>query len=313
AALFHLLAHPSSPTDTPHRTALHLPHHTALLMPARISPFGTALKLVSVPSAGDGGGLPASTLVLNERSGVLKAVINARALTAARTAAGTVLATTLVHPPSSAAFSRLVIFGAGAQAQSHATLLAATYPSLSDIAFVVRSRASASRLPARTRTLLPGDAAEAAVARADIIVTATPATAPLFDSTGVKRGAHLILVGSWRPDMHEVSSALIKRAQPNGLIVDSREACAREAGELIGAGVRFEGCVEIGELVRGVDSRSGVVEADEERCGRVRGAEVTVVKSVGVGAQDVGIAGVVVAEAEERGVGTLVQNYDAEE
>ena len=73
----------------PHRTALDMSSHRALFMPARIANIGTTIKVASVPSVpGDTRGIPATTLVLDENTGAAKAVINARSLTALRTAAG---------------------------------------------------------------------------------------------------------------------------------------------------------------------------------------------------------------------------------
>lgn len=78
----------------PHRTAIDMKSHTTLFMPARISSSrcaleGTSIKVVSVPrKEGDTHGLPATTLVLNEETGAVEAVVNARELTALRNAAG---------------------------------------------------------------------------------------------------------------------------------------------------------------------------------------------------------------------------------
>ena len=58
-------------------------------MPARIPDIGTTIKVVSVPLLpGDTRGIPASTLVIDEKTGATKALVNARSLTAIRTAAG---------------------------------------------------------------------------------------------------------------------------------------------------------------------------------------------------------------------------------
>ncbi|KAK2460196.1 hypothetical protein APHAL10511_007787 [Amanita phalloides] len=90
---------------TPHRTSIPSKNHTVLFMPARIStsyesmPEGMTVKVVSVPLAREGSeskgaetirtrGLPATTLVLDEDTGSVKAVLNARSLTALRTGAG---------------------------------------------------------------------------------------------------------------------------------------------------------------------------------------------------------------------------------
>ena len=88
---------------SPHRTAIDMPEHRALFMPARIADIGTTIKVVSVPLlSGDARGLPASTLVLDEKTGATKALVNARSLTALRTAAGmfvTIPADSRDNPP----------------------------------------------------------------------------------------------------------------------------------------------------------------------------------------------------------------------
>lgn len=74
---------------SPHRTTIDLTEHRTLFMPARIPDFGTTIKVASVPLiSGDTRGIPASTLVLDEKTGGTKALVNARSLTALRTAAG---------------------------------------------------------------------------------------------------------------------------------------------------------------------------------------------------------------------------------
>lgn len=78
-----------SGTNSPHRTSIATSHHNVLFMPSRIAGSGTAIKVVSVPSASsDCRGLPASTFVIDEATGIIKAVVNARKLTALRNAAG---------------------------------------------------------------------------------------------------------------------------------------------------------------------------------------------------------------------------------
>jgi ornithine cyclodeaminase/alanine dehydrogenase-like protein (mu-crystallin family) len=96
ARVFSCLSSPSStapPTSyTPHRTSIPTQNHTALFMPARIAGsglYGTTIKLVCVPrNPGDSRGLPGSTLVLDEATGTIKAIVNARSLTPLRNAAG---------------------------------------------------------------------------------------------------------------------------------------------------------------------------------------------------------------------------------
>jgi len=93
----HVFSHLSSASNSflPHRTTIPTSRHTALFMPARIAhatpPLltGTTIKVVCVPtSPTDTRGLPSSTLILDENTGAAKAIVNARTLTALRTAAG---------------------------------------------------------------------------------------------------------------------------------------------------------------------------------------------------------------------------------
>ena len=77
--------------DAPLRLTLKSPNFTTLFMPTR-SEFdgGTSIKVGAVPNSGENG-LPATTLVMDEQTGGVKAVVNARSLTALRTAAGTTI------------------------------------------------------------------------------------------------------------------------------------------------------------------------------------------------------------------------------
>lgn len=88
ASVFHCLS-TGSDYASPHRTTIAMSHHTALSMPSRMKNVGTAIKVVSVPtSTDDNRGLPASTVLMDEETGCVKAIVNASALTALRTAAG---------------------------------------------------------------------------------------------------------------------------------------------------------------------------------------------------------------------------------
>ncbi len=90
ARVFLSLSHPRNhELVSPQRTAIDMPEHRTLFMPARIADIGTTIKVVSVPLlSGNARGIPGSTLVLDEKTGATKALVNARSLTALRTAAG---------------------------------------------------------------------------------------------------------------------------------------------------------------------------------------------------------------------------------
>lgn len=238
---------------------------------------------------------------------------------------GSVLATTLLYPPTTASFSSLVAFGAGTQIKYHISQLLATYPSIARITIINRTindRVNAlldslrADHPTAHFIAIPSVVGaragqiETEVREADIVCCATSSTTPLFRSEWVRPGTHVILVGSYKPEMAEVDSTLIHRAR---VLVDSRTACGLEAGELIGAGLAPEDMVEVGELLlRAAPTQDGKWAAvNAARVAEVltRG-DVTIFKSVGVGAQDVAISIAVVERAVDMGIGTGISNWD---
>ena len=73
-------------------------------------------------------------------------------------------------------------------------------------------------------------AAPETLREADIICTATNASAPVFSDADVKPGAHINAIGAYRPEAREIPSETVQRAK---IVVDQRTACWSEAGDLI--------------------------------------------------------------------------------
>ena len=92
------------PIQAPLRTTLTSEDVTTLVMPARADAArglgGIGIKVVSVPNEGDAG-LPATTTIFDEKTGNLRAVVNARALTALRNACGTSFSRPSLRTPRS--------------------------------------------------------------------------------------------------------------------------------------------------------------------------------------------------------------------
>ena len=211
-------------------------------------------------------------------------------------------------------------FGAGAQIAAHITLLLRYYSESLNRCIIYnrslnarvqrlieslrRDFASVTFICRQTPDCTHGagddvDSFRSDLESTDIICTATSSTKALFPSSFVQPGTHLNLVGSYTPQMMEVETSLIRRADL--LMVDSRSACMLEAGELIVAGLCPEDMREIGELV-GMDSEAPPLDFSGDR--------VTIFKSVGLGVQDVAIAKFVVDLAERKGTGCNLNSYD---
>ena len=214
-------------------------------------------------------------------------------------------------------------FGAGKQIGAHLDLFIRHFPSISHCTIVnrtinARSNFLKETIQARFNHIdlhvissqnenQDSRQVEDAVRSADVIICATSSTVPLFSSSWVRTGTHVILIGSFTPAMREVERELVLRAvqSPACLLVDSRKACLEEAGELIDAELKPHQLTEIGELVprnkefgQSIDGRPG------------KDGIITMFKSVGVGLQDVAIACAVVEYALSRSNGTVIERYD---
>ena len=80
-----------------------------------------------------------------------------------------------------------------------------------------------------TRVQVYSDANEA-VRGADIIVTATNSSAPVFTEP-LQPGVHVNAVGSFRPAMQELPSHVMSQA--DSVVVESREAALEETGDCL--------------------------------------------------------------------------------
>ena len=236
----------------------------------------------------------------------------------------------------------ITAFGAGQQVESHLDLFLRHFPSITDCTIVNRSlNDRASSLHRRTVAKFPLTAVQllasgsdgdkitmddrngmikTALGTTDIIICATSSTLPLFPSSWVRDGTHVILIGSYKPEMREVDRDLILRSLRGTLLVDSREACLREAGEILDARVQPEQMKEIGELLpKGVDENFDLQvyfrkpsTAAPDGPQREFDGPVTVFKSVGIAVQDVVIASSIVERAysSDGRIGTTVSEYD---
>ncbi|KAG2232598.1 hypothetical protein INT48_009807 [Thamnidium elegans] len=280
--------------QSPQRISVSTDSHKVLFMPSRLDTT-TSIKIVSVPTKEGVSGLPATILVLDENTGSVQAVMNAGALTAVRTAAGSGLATRLYAHAES---KNLVVFGAGAQGRSHVDMMIAVRPSLERIAIWNRGQKRKLELIQElqeaypTRTFVSAnEELETEVQKADIICTCTNATEPVLFGKWLKDGVHLNCVGSYRMDMHEVDTETVKRAEV--IVVDSVEACAHEAGELVKSS-KSQDWLEMGNIfLNKLDTKQDV-------------SKITLFKSVGISVQDSAIAGLMVTRAKEEGLGNIV-------
>ncbi|WP_433201014.1 ornithine cyclodeaminase family protein [Dactylosporangium sp. CS-047395] len=216
-------------------------------------------------------------LLFDQATGRIAAVVEAGVVNAYRTAAADAVAADVLARPDSAT---LAVFGTGHQALYECAALARVRP-ISTILVVARDPERGERFLARLaarglRATLTS--AREACAAADIIVTATTSTAPLFDAVWVRPGTHVASMGS---------DAQGKQELPPSLLTTARLYCDLPVQSLrIGELQHVAGLVEAGTVH--VTALGAVLTGRAE--GRRSPGDVTVFDSSGIALQDLFVA-----------------------
>jgi ornithine cyclodeaminase len=217
-------------------------------------------------------------LIFSTEDGRPLASFDAGAITRLRTAACTVMAARHLARPDA---RTLALFGAGTQGTAHARQLSAALPLerilLSD---PYADTATAERLAGWCGIPVSFAEPEAAVAVADIVVTASRSTTPLFPGSALKPGAFVAAIGSSLPHTRELDDAALRRAA--SVVVEWRPQSTREAGDIVLAGpgtLPPQKIVELAEVVLSTARARRHVD------------DIVIYKSVGVGLEDIALAG----------------------
>ena len=242
-------------------------------------------------------GLPLShavMMIFDAVTGVPQAIMDGDSLTAIRTGAASGLATDLLARKNARI---LAVFGAGLQARTQIEAIVTVRP-IQKIYIFDPDHSKAQKLAEEFRSIknLQVEVAEEVLLlrEAEIISTVTTSDVPVFSDTFISPGVHINAMGAFKPDSREVPSETVRRAK---VVVDQREACLKEAGDLVIP--MAEGMItaahlhaEIGEIALGV------------KAGRESDQEITLFKSVGNAVQDLLAAGVVLSYSLEQNLGT---------
>ncbi len=206
------------------------------------------------------------------------ATLEADALTRWRTAAVSALAARHGANPGA---SRLALFGTGVQAFAHARAFARAFP-LAEVRVVSRGAGEAFAARLGEELGVPALAASAweAIDGADLVVTATRSAEPLFPGERIAPGTFVAAVGSSKPDTRELDDVLLARAA--SVVVEWKPQSLREAGDLVRAAPAVRerlSILDLGDVVAG------------RAVARRSVGDIVVFKSVGVGLEDVAVAG----------------------
>jgi ornithine cyclodeaminase len=256
---------------------------TLLLMPAWLPGEYAGIKMVSVFPGNMRRSLPAifgSYLLSSAASGQMLAVIEGGELTARRTAATSALASRYLSRPDA---EEMLVCGTGRLSlnlmQAHGTVRPIQRYSIwgrnSEAAEKVAEEARALGLQAEAVSNV-----EAAARTADIISCATLSSEPLVRGEWLKPGAHLDLVGAFKPSMRESDDAAVLRS---AVYVDTRAGALSEGGDIVQP-------LKTG-LLKESDIRGELAELISGACdGRKDAQEITLFKSVGAALEDLAAA-----------------------
>lgn len=269
------------------------PGHTYSIKSGSASGAGLlGLKVGSYWPRNDAVGLPrhgSTILLIDSSTGHISAAIGARLTNGPRTAAADALATSALARPDA---STLAVIGTGAQAAYEIAALArAVRPG--EVLVASRDPGKARRFCAQVEER-HGIAArpagvEEACRSADIVVTATPARAPLFEAEWIRPGTHVSSMGSDQAGKQELPPGLLRRAKLFCDLPDQAFAIGelQHARDAVAAG---EAAVTaIGDVLSG------------RAVGRESNDEITVFDSSGLALQDL-FVGAALVEAALAGI-----------
>jgi ornithine cyclodeaminase/alanine dehydrogenase-like protein (mu-crystallin family) len=228
------------------------------------------------------------TLFAVDRPEVL-ALIEADRLGQRRTGAASAVAVRHLARPGA---STLGVIGCGWQAEAQVECIRAVLPELETLVVFCRNeerrRAFAERFGGEEAEWYR-DAAEQ-----DVVVTVTDSRDPVLRGEWLRPGALVCAVGANRLTARELDNAVLERAA--FVCCDSREQARGEAGDLVEPVERgVLDWLEVHEL-------SEVVGGEVQ--GRQRDDDIVLFKSLGIAAEDLAVAKVVLDRAREQGLGT---------
>jgi alanine dehydrogenase len=236
------------------------------------------------------GGEPhqATIMLIDPLTGRPVCIVDGNAVTTMRTGAAGGLGLQQLARPDSAS---VCVFGTGVQATVQLSFALQLMPTLKKVRYVTargqRDSAFEAAFSAQCDIALAPDR-NAAVADSDVVITATPGAAALFDLEAVQPGTHLNCVGADTQGKRELPDGLLQHVR---LFVDDRTQ-ASQIGEAQWA--PNTPSVELGDLL------TNTIQFNRNR------NDVTVFDMTGIAIQDLTVARMLFDRACEANLGTAL-------
>lgn len=282
-------------TFMPDRMVMKLNNNSlALFMPAYLHSEGSlGIKVSSIFPSNKVHGLPlihAQIILMDDKTGKIKALIEGSVLTAIRTAAVSALVTDLLSPRNSTSLS---IIGSGMQASYHIKAMCCVrdikklyiFSRNKKTAFQIKDRIK--QIPSNIEEVYVCDSSHEAVRNADIICTTTSTNSnlPIVKKHYIRPGTHINAIGGVTPDTCEVDASVLEGSY---IVVEQFKVALQEAGEIrLALKMKYitsDNIVEIGSII------------DNDMTEKPNSGQTTFFKSVGIAMEDIAAAELIYQE-----------------
>lgn len=256
---------------------------TLLLMPAWNPSQDGGVKVVTVSPENGKYNLPSINgiyLYFDAVKGTIKAIIEAKSLTAKRTAAASALASSYLSRSDA---SSLLMIGTGALSKNLINAHAAVRP-IKEVYVWGRNFEKAKNicheLKDKPFSVSPLEKIEDKISDVSIISCATLSKTPLVLGKFIQPGQHIDLVGAYRKDMRESDDEVIQKAS---IYVDTFQGGLKESGDIVQP-------LQSGILKKEMIKGDLFQLCSNEKMERQTGQEITLFKSVGHALEDLAAA-----------------------
>ena len=252
---------------------------TLLLMPAFHPGKDLGVKIVTVSPNNGKYDLPAiqgTYIYLDAHKGNIKAILDAKSLTAKRTAATSALASSYLSRADS---SSMLMIGTGALSIN--LILAHTSVRPIKQVYIWGRNTKKAQIICDTLKDFPFTCTvveniENVISKVDIISCATLSPNPLILGKGLKKGQHIDLVGAYKKDTREADDEAILKSN---VFLDTYQGGLKESGDIVIP------------LANGIITKESIKADLFELCGnlkkgRTSDTEITLFKSVGHALED---------------------------
>jgi len=262
---------------------------TLLLMPAWDDDTNMGVKIVNVTPDNAKYDLPTIQglyLLFDLPTGSPKAQMDAKLLTAKRTAASSALASSFLSKKES---NSMLMIGTGTLCRE-LIMAHTTVRPLKDIYIWGRNHKKATAIADSLKiegvSITAVDSIEEKISSVDIVSCATLSPTALVLGSYIKPGQHYDMIGAYKPDMREADDRFISSVD---IFVDSYEGASKETGDL---------AIPIAEeTITMEDLRASLFELCRNlKPGRENNEQITCFKSVGHSLEDLAAASLVYNE-----------------